>query len=459
MPAVEAVVGVLAGETGAEAVLLDARHRLRASARTYAAATPGPGCAGALDALAGDLGGPLPAATRVTLGSDWVATALHKRRGLTRVAVLRAGGPLTGAVPPLWTWPPALRDAISAGVAIVDGGAEYDGRHPVPLDVEAVLRFLDAAAEAAEAVAIVGVFSPIAADDELVVAELVHRELGRAVPVSLGHEVGSLGLLERENATVLNAALTGPTQVLAAALLIALEERGIRAEPFVTQNDGSAMVLEHAVRYPGQMLENGSALAMHGAALMSGIADGVVANDDGARTDTGVLAGGLPREAPDDVTEIAGVRTTMRRPQVLRLASEAAPGTTRAAALRNALAASGVLRDQTTVVAVGTGAQDVAAGLADMEGVEVVMPAEAGVAGALGAARAFVAGQVEVFCEHGGPDAEAAVVRAGRAAVERAIHAGADPALVHVVEVEQMPLGYLVAPALRIRVRAEGPCL
>jgi N-methylhydantoinase A/oxoprolinase/acetone carboxylase beta subunit len=237
-----------------------------------------------------------------------------------------------------------------------------------------------------------------------------------------------------------------------------LEERGIGVEPFVTQNDGSAMVLEHAVRYPGRMLESGTALAMHGAAFLSGIADAVVANDDGAHTDIGVLAGGAPREAPDDVTETAGVRTTMRRPQVLRLAG-GARGTARAAALRHALAASGVLRDQSTLVAIGTGAQDVAAGLAGMEGIDVVMPADAALAGAIGAARAFVAGQVEVFCEHEGQRAEAAVARARRAALERAIHAGADPARVHVVEVEQMPLGYLVAPALRIRVRAEGPCL
>jgi N-methylhydantoinase A/oxoprolinase/acetone carboxylase beta subunit len=455
MAAVEAFAGVLAGETGAEAVLLDARRRLRASARTEAIVGPCGSCGKVLDALAGDLGRPLPAATRVTLGSDWVATALHERRDLTRVAVIRAGGPLTGAVPPLWTWPPALRDATSTGAAIVDGGAEYDGRRAVPLDVEAVVRFLDAVADATEAVAIVGVFSPIAADDELAVAELVHRELGRAVPVSLGHEIGSLGLLERENATVLNAALVGPAQELAAALLTVLEERGIGAEPFVTQNDGSAMVLEHALRYPGRMLDSGPALAMYGAAWTSGIADGVVTNDDGARTDVGVLAGGEPREEPDEITETAGVRTTMRRPQILRLTA----GSGRAAALRDALTATGVLRGQDTVVAIGAGAPDVAACLAGMEGIEVVVPDDAAVAGAIGAARAFVAGQVEVFCEHEGQRAEAAVAHARRAALERAIHAGADPALVHVVEVEQMPLGYLVAPAVRIRVRAEGPCL
>lgn len=459
MAPVEAVAGVLSADTGVEAVLLNARRRVCASARSPSSASPCAGCAGALDALSDDLGRPLPAATRVTLGSDWVAKALREQRGLTRVALIRVGGPLTGAVPPLWTWPAALRGAVSAGAAIVDGGAEYDGRSAMPLDVEAVLRFLDAVSEVAEAVAIVGVFSPIAADDELAVAELVHRELGPAVPVSLGHEIGSLSLLERENATALNAALVGPARELAAALLTVLEERGIRAEPFLTQNDGSAMVLEHAVRYPGRMLGNGPALAMHGAAWMSGIADGVVADDDGVRTDIGVLAGGVLREEPDDITETAGVRTTMRRPLVLRLAGGAAPGPARAAALRDAFAASGVLRDQATVVAVGTGAQDVAAGLADMEGLEVIVPADAGVAGAIGAARALAAGQVEVFCEHEGQRAEAAVTRARRVAVERAIHAGADPARVHVVEVEQMPLGYLVAPALRIRARAEGPCV
>ncbi|WP_445149559.1 hydantoinase/oxoprolinase N-terminal domain-containing protein [Baekduia sp. Peel2402] len=455
MAPVEAIAGLLSATTGVEAVLLDAHGRRCASARRPSTASPCTGCAGALDALADDLGRPLPAATRVTLGSDWVATALRERRGLTRVAVIRAGGPLTGAVPPLWTWPAALRGAISAGATIVDGGAEYDGRSATPLDVEAVLRFLDAVSDLAEAVAVVGVFSPIAADDELAVAELVHRELGPAVPVSLGHEIGSLGLLERENATALNAALVGPARVLAAALLAVLEERGIRAEPFLTQNDGSAMVLEHAARYPGRMLGNGPALAMNGAMWMSGVADGVVADDDGVRTDIGVLAGGVLREEPDDITETAGVRTTMRRPQVLRLAGGAAPGAARPAALRDALDRSGVLRGQATVVAIGTGAQDVAAGLADMEGIDVVVPADAGVAGAIGAARASVAGQVEVFCEHEGQGAEAAIARARRAA----IHAGADPERVHVVEVEQMPLGYLVAPALRIRARAEGPCI
>jgi hypothetical protein len=40
--------------------------------------------------------------------------------------------------------------------------------------------------------------------------------------------------------------------------------------------------------------------------------------------------------------------------------------------------------------------------------------------------------------------------------VARAVHAGADPDAVKIVEVEQVPLTYLLDPAVRIRVKAAG---
>jgi hypothetical protein len=43
------------------------------------------------------------------------------------------------------------------------------------------------------------------------------------------------------------------------------------------------------------------------------------------------------------------------------------------------------------------------------------------------------------------------------AAFARAVHAGADPARVEVVEVVEIPLSYLLDPAIRIRVKAAGP--
>jgi len=89
----------------------------------------------------------------------------------------------------------------------VDGGIEFDGRDLSPFDGEAVSRFLGEVGGAAETVAITSVFAPVSPRHELLAAELVKRELGE-VDISLSHEIGSVGLLERENATILNAALS-----------------------------------------------------------------------------------------------------------------------------------------------------------------------------------------------------------------------------------------------------------
>ena len=69
----------------------------------------------------------------------------------------------------------------------------------------------------AECVAISSVFAPVSAEHELTARDIVRKELGHDVPVSLSHEIGSIGLLERENATVLNAALTGVAHDVAGA--------------------------------------------------------------------------------------------------------------------------------------------------------------------------------------------------------------------------------------------------
>ncbi|MET0600609.1 MAG: hydantoinase/oxoprolinase N-terminal domain-containing protein, partial [Baekduia sp.] len=182
MAPADATAGLVVGDASVQTALLDGRNRVCARARLPAAGSLRASCSAALSALAGELRQPLPATTRVTLGSGRITSALVHRRGLARVATLRIGGPLTGAVPPLWTWPAGLRTAVSAGTAIVGGGAEYDGRRQAPLDRDAVLRFLGEVSDAADAIAIVGVFSPISSEDELAVAELVGRELGPAIP-------------------------------------------------------------------------------------------------------------------------------------------------------------------------------------------------------------------------------------------------------------------------------------
>ena len=81
------------------------------------------------------------------------------------------------------------------------------------------------------------------------------------------------------------------------------------------------------------------------------------------------------------------------------------------------------------------------------------MPHQA-VANAVGAAIAQVSGEVDQIFQ--GLSREEAIARARQLAEERAVRAGADPASLQVVEVEDLPLAYLPGNSLRTRVRVVG---
>ncbi|MEA2310938.1 MAG: hypothetical protein QOE28_906, partial [Solirubrobacteraceae bacterium] len=366
--------------------------------------------------------------------------------------------PLTHALPPLSTWPVELRRRVSAGEAVVRGGAEYDGRPAAALDEDEITRFLAEVARDAESIAITSVFSPVAPEQELAAAQLVRRELGPGTHVSLSHEIGTVGLLERENATVLNGALVGMVARLGAALDDVLEAEGVNAETFVIQNDGTLMLLQHARRFPVLTIGSGPASGMRGAAFLSGVEDGLVVDVGGSRTDVGVLASGFPRESAD-AARVAGVRVALWMPDVHTLAFGGASTVDALRGAREVLADSvdRAKAELQSVPLVAVGGADVLVP-GDLPGVsEVIRPPDRDVASAIGAAMAPVSAHAECICSSR-PDRRLAALDDVRAsACAQAVHAGADPATVAVVQVEEVPLTYLSAPAIRIRVKAAGP--
>src|SRR5207245_4864707 len=116
--------------------------------------------------------------------------------------------------------------------------------------------------------------------------------------VSLSHEIGTVGLLERENATVLNAALTAVAHEVNEALEAALASRQLDALVFFAQNDGTLMAQEQAIRFPVLTIGSGPANSIRGAAYLTGIRDAIVADVAGTSTAAAVLATGFPREPP-----------------------------------------------------------------------------------------------------------------------------------------------------------------
>jgi N-methylhydantoinase A/oxoprolinase/acetone carboxylase beta subunit len=510
-------IGVDVGGTHTDAVLLNAAHDVKAKVKVPTTADVTSGVRGALDGVLDRAGDPDVAArvTHVMVGSTHAMNAILERRRLQKVAVLRLAAPTGLAVRPLIGWPAELRDAVLAGGAIIGGGHEVDGRPIAPLDVEAAKRFFGEMAGVADAVAITGAFSPADPEHELRARDLAREILGPDVTVALGHEVGTLGLIERENAAVLNAALTAVARAAAQGVAEAVAAQGLDAQLLFTQNDGTLMSVEAAARTPVLTIGSGLANSMRGAAFLSRLRDGLVVDVGGTSSDVAALEHGFPRESATAI-DIGGARTNFRMPDIVSIgvgggsivrrsadgngydvgpqsvgaalpsqglvfgggtttltdaavrAGRVAIGTVAPPAdldaeailaragelLANAVDRSRTAPQDVPLVAVGGGSFLVPDALPGIS--EVLRPDHHDVANAVGAAIAQVSGQIEEVVSLNGDRAEKLEEARGRA-IRRAVEAGADGDRTEIVELDEVPLAYMTEPIVRLRVKAVGP--
>jgi N-methylhydantoinase A/oxoprolinase/acetone carboxylase beta subunit len=513
-------IGIDVGGTNTDAALLSDDNAVVAGTKSPTTADVTSGVAAAVAALLaapGADGRPTdPAAVNaVMIGTTHFLNALIEGERLAKVAAVRLGLPATAALPPMVDWPERLRDVVGGARYLCHGGREFDGRMLSPLDPDELREVAaDIRAKGLRSIAISSVFSPAAAEDEIRAARILTAELGDLdVHVSLSHEIGRVGLLARENATIVNASLRDLAEHIVDAFGEALAGAGITAPFFISQNDGTLMDIGHARRYPVATFASGPTNSMRGAAFLSGLTDCAVVDVGGTTADVGILVGGFPREAAGE-SEAAGVRTNFRIPDVLSLGigggslvaadgevgprsvgyrltedalvfggdvltatdvavaaggavigdAGAVAGVDRAFAER-ALAriaerlAETVDRMRTSpeplpVVAVGGGSILLPGGLPGFP--DVRRPAHFDVANAVGAAIAQVGGEVDRVFQVPEGKREQVLATARAEAVRRAEESGARPGTVHIVDVEEVPLAYLPGGATRVRVKAVG---
>ncbi|MGH7642395.1 MAG: hydantoinase/oxoprolinase N-terminal domain-containing protein [Candidatus Dormibacteria bacterium] len=515
MAGIDLRLGIDVGGTNTDAVIMDPDDQLVAKSKVPGTSDVSRGIDEAIASVLAAADVDPARITHVMLGTTHATNAILERRKLGKVGYIRIGSPATHAVRPLFGWPEDLRRAISVGETIVGGGIEFDGRDLAPFDGEAVKRFLADVGPSAQGIAIASVFSPVSPRHELMALEIVRRELG-PIHVSLSHQIGSIGLLERENATVLNAALVGVAREVTGAVLRSLSGRNLQPATYFTQNDGTLMALDYAMQYPVLTIGSGPANSIRGAGFLTRATDAVVLDVGGTSSDIGALIGGFPRDSSQGI-EVGGVRTNFRMPDLVTVAigggtvvrgnpggarlgpdsvgfrlqtealifggstltlTDAATATGRASlgdrgvpdsvhllateALRisDRVLAEAIDRVKTsradcTLIAVGGGSIL----LPDhLPGVSTIhRPPHFDVANAIGATIAAVSGQIDRIFHIGAGGRQAVLDEAGEESRQQAILAGADPRAVEIVEVEEIPLAYLTTPAVRLRVKAVGP--
>jgi len=506
-------IGIDVGGTHTDAVLLDGDEVI-ASTKALTSADVITGILNALETILSEHRGKEDSIEAVMLGTTQFTNAVIERRELAEVAAVRIGMPSGVGLPPKIGWPEDIARCLGENVYMIRGGYLYDGWPLADLEdseVDAVVG--DLKAKNVEAVAISSAFSPMNSEPEQILARRIREEIPN-VRITESHKIGRLGILERENAALLNASLLGFADRVVTSFVDAIRTRGLRCRFFVSQNDGTLMDAEFARQFPALTFASGPTNSLRGACKLTGLDNAIVVDIGGTTSDIGILQDGFPRES-SIVIEVGGVRTNFRMPDILAIGLGGGSLVTESGqkvgprSVGHELVTKGLVfgGDSLTATDIVVAAGDVAIGdpsrLRDLDpdvvaaatrqmqatlnaGIEkmkpssdplpvvlvgggavlvtekldaaseMLRPEHAGVANAIGAAIAQIGGETERLVAYDKIARQDAIKDVTADATRIALAAGADASTIRVADIEETSISYMAGNTTRLRVKVVG---
>jgi N-methylhydantoinase A/oxoprolinase/acetone carboxylase beta subunit len=458
------------------------------------------------------------ASTRVDvliIGTTHFVNALIQRTKLAQTGLIRMCLPSGSSILPFADWPKSLVDGMSGSYKLIKGGYEMDGSEITQLDHS---ELIGAAQElfdlGCKQVAISSVFATVRGDMEQEAFDV----LSKAVPgisITLSKSIGGMGLLERENAAIINASLRPLAKEVVDSFQMLKENISLSCPMFFTRNDGTLIEASEVIELPVLTFACGPTNSMRGAAFLTGLKDALVVDIGGTTTDVGEVQGGFPRLAGTSVM-VADVRTNFAMPDVISIglgggsivnekdtmsigpisvghdlpykakvfSGDTLTATDLAVAggrckvgevmpppinsldklleIMDKMISDQVARARTSnkdipVIAVGGGSVMMPS---KVDGLKVICPPHNDLANAVGAAIAQVSGQVSrVVLLNDSINRDSAIKEVTDEATKLAVKRHADPKSISVLTVSDMPLSYLPGNNLLINVTVVGDLL
>jgi len=510
-------LGIDVGGTNTDAVLIDEKLQVIAECKYPTSKDIYDGILGAVRTVLEQSDIERKEINQAMLGTTQCTNAIVERKHLAPIGILRIGAPATLGIPPMVDWEEDIQKVVVAA-EIIQGGFEYDGKELAVFDEAAACKFFENLKGKVKSVAISCAFSTVRNDHEVLAARLCKKVMGEDVHVSISSEIGSMGLIERENATILNAALYKVAERFTEGFAKSLKDEGVtNAKVYLSQNDGTLMTMEHARRYPILTIACGPTNSIRGASYLSNLKNAIIIDVGGTTTDLGIISQGFPRESSVAAT-IGGVRTNFRMPDVVSIglgggsivrqkedgSITVGPDSVGFEITSKALVFGGDVLTATDI-AVRLGMADIGdkSKVADIEeemakeamkviislaedgidsmkisnadidvilvgGGSIVLPENLmgaktvskpnhfGIANAIGSAISKVSGTLEKLVNYDEIPREKALQQAKEAAISIAVESGAVRETVEIIDVEDVPLAYYPGNTNRIKVKAAG---
>jgi len=450
----------------------------------------------------------------IIIGTTHLINDLIQRKNLSKTGVIRLCGPSTKLLKPLSDWPKELINKNLFISHFAGGGLEFDGREISPVIESEIKKICETfKSNNVESVAINGVFASVDPYQEIHTSKIISEQMGD-IPISLSHQIGRIGLLERENATILNSMLIKSAKRTFANLNKIIKELKLDSEIYITQNDGTMSSVSDAIKYPIFSLSSGPTNSMRGASFLSGIDNGLVVDIGGTSTDIGMLINSFPKESSIAV-DFSGIRTNFRMADVLSIPlgggtminntapfiSELSVGneiTSKSLSFGGNITTvtdiyaseskinfstpnkkiqinkniiSGVKQEIKEKISIAidrmkTSSNDINTVIVgggtfvmpdNIKGINLIeIPKHSEVANAIGSAFAQVSGYSEKVFATGNMTREEILLSSKNEAIKNAISKGADKNTIEIIDVEEIPLAYLPSNAITVKTRVVG---
>jgi len=312
-------IGIDVGGTNTDAVLLDLNNKLFAKIKCLTSLDVISGITEAIKNVIQSSNVPVTNIKYIMLGTTHCTNALVERVGLNKVAVIRLCLPAAQIIPPFYDVPKDISEAMKLKSYLVKGGYEFNGQIINDIDEAEIKNICFELKGSISSLAIAGVFSNINPAQEIQVKEIAEQILGSDFPITMSHQIGGIGLLDRENAAIINAALQDVAKKMVISFQNAVASFNLNATLYIGQNDGTLMSLEQALKFPVSTISCGPTNSIRGAGYLSGCKDAIVIDVGGTTADAGVIVNGFPRESLL-AANIGGIKTNFRMPDVISIA-------------------------------------------------------------------------------------------------------------------------------------------
>ncbi|MEG0283169.1 MAG: hydantoinase/oxoprolinase family protein [Erysipelotrichales bacterium] len=510
-------VGIDVGGTNTDAIIIDENNMVVSKYKTFTTKDIFSGINDALKEVIKQSVIDVKNITHAMLGTTQCTNAIVERKKLEKVVSIRLAGPATRAVHPYANWPSDIKELINQEYYIAEGGFEYDGTPIKNIDKEEIENIVKVNIGNCHNYAISCVFAPISGSQEEEVRNII-KNIDPNANVSISSEIGSLSLLERENATILNAALVNVIKNVVSGFKEALKKEKINgASIYLCQNDGTLMDVEYALKFPVLTIASGPTNSIRGGIYLSKEDTGIILDVGVTTSDIGVVVNGFPRETSIE-SSVGGVTTNFRMPDIVSisigggtivredelgnitigpdsvgysLSQEALIFGGKTITLSDIAIKLGMAKfgDETklkdldelfaqkvmgkvksmiedsidlvstsrvneNLIVVGGGSSIVPKEYSNIT--NVLVPDNFEVANAIGASIAKVSGNFEGIISFAKTPREEAIANSKEIAITNAIKAGAAPNSVEIIEVEEFPIAYHPEDAVRIKIKAVG---